>query len=87
MKRALRIVKNTDHFPKVEVDDFAECRRCNRKLKNPKWRALGYGPICLEVVRYERIMAEAGTPVDVNRQRKTARGDYRRAARFGASLA
>ena len=45
---------------------FSNCKRCNRKLKNPKTQALGYGNICykkhkaeienlLKFLDYERL--------------------------------
>jgi hypothetical protein len=74
-----RIKHDTSGFPPVPNADHPTCLRCNRKLVNVKWRRAGYGPTCLDVVRYERVMAESGKPVDVKRQRKTARGEYRRA--------
>lgn len=82
--RVKKIVHDTTDFP--AVDDIAACKRCNRKLVNAKWRTLGYGPTCLEIIRYERVMGEAGRSADVRRQRKTARGDYRRAERLQGSL-
>lgn len=27
---------------------YSNCKRCNRKLKNPKAQALGYGKTCYE---------------------------------------
>jgi hypothetical protein len=63
----LSIVAETDGLP--EVEDFANCLRCNRKLKNPKYRRVGYGPDCLESARYERVMAEAGREVAPRKKR------------------
>jgi hypothetical protein len=36
-----------------------KCIRCGHWLKKPKWRELGYGPTCLQWVRYQRVMDEA----------------------------
>lgn len=27
-----------------------KCRRCDRPLKNPKWQAIGYGPVCARLL-------------------------------------
>ena len=31
--------------------DHNYCLRCGRKLKNPEYRKIGYGPICYEKIR------------------------------------
>ncbi len=41
-----------------KLPNHRRCKRCKRKLVNPKWRRAGYGPVCLEKHRYERIMRE-----------------------------
>ena len=29
-----------------EVKEYDRCLRCGRKLKDPQYRKLGYGPVC-----------------------------------------
>jgi len=50
--------------PHVEMEsipapvEHEHCGRCGRKLKNPKWRQAGFGPLCIQRERYDRAMAE-----------------------------
>ena len=32
----------------MEKKEYQFCLRCHRKLKNPEYRKIGYGKICLE---------------------------------------
>lgn len=35
---------------------FLKCKRCGHVLKDPNSQMLGYGPICLEKIKKERIV-------------------------------
>ena len=41
-------------------DNYLECGRCGRKLKDSKSRERGYGPVCWEKVQKERENDGAG---------------------------
>ncbi|MCL6460100.1 MAG: DUF6011 domain-containing protein [Gorillibacterium sp.] len=30
----------------MKPEEYEHCQACHRKLKNPKWKRLGYGPKC-----------------------------------------
>lgn len=78
-----RIIYETDGLPSAE--DHPKCRRCNRTLVNPKWRRIGYGPTCITVARYERIMLDAGLPVNVEASNRIRRAQARANAKLEAS--
>lgn len=39
----------------MKIKEHEYCLRCGRKLKNPKAREIGYGKICFQKVKAEKI--------------------------------
>ena len=39
----------------VNEPEHKRCLRCGRKLKNPEYRVLGYGPVCYEKLKTPNI--------------------------------
>lgn len=33
------------------IKEYDRCLRCGRKLKDPEYRSIGYGPVCYEKVK------------------------------------
>ena len=45
------IIRNC-HQEKSEIPkEYAYCIRCKRKLTNPKYKQIGYGPVCYEKIK------------------------------------
>lgn len=41
-------------FASNDCKEHKNCMRCGRKLKNPKWTKIGYGPTC-----YKKMMKDS----------------------------
>ena len=62
-KTATKEIEKTDkktnlleNLPNVENNlEHKRCLRCGRKLKNSEHRLLGYGPVCYEKIKTQKI--------------------------------
>ena len=44
----MRVVLELDNKGKPVIKEYDRCLRCGRKLKDEKYRKIGFGPVCME---------------------------------------
>lgn len=50
----MKVIVELDKNGKPVIKEYDRCLRCGRKLKDDRYRKIGFGPICIEKVRIRK---------------------------------
>lgn len=48
--------------------EIPKCKRCGRTLRNPKWIAVGMGPVCIRKVKAMQARIEDNTQKELAKE-------------------